>query len=260
MLGFARNSNYLANPAGFTAISAVGGTTSTFSLGGITYREHRFTATGVFTVTNIGSSNLIDVLIVAGGGGGGFPSGGRGCGGGAGGQVRTVNTGVSVSSYTITVGAAGSAGTSSNLRGGTGTNSTAIGVSSLGGKGGGGGSAGSTDPAPAASGAGTGGSIGTLGTVPNSAGAGGGAGSVVPALQGGAGQQGRGHSRGASQGVHERGFASAIAAQQSQGFALVEAERDFLQHHGLAIAGFEVFDLQQFSHGGPPRRGPGTPP
>jgi hypothetical protein len=67
------------------------------------YRYHAFTSTGTstFTVSNIGTSNLMDVLVVAGGGSG------IQTGGGAGGVVLHQNRTMTVRTYTVTVGAGG---------------------------------------------------------------------------------------------------------------------------------------------------------
>ncbi len=61
---------------------ATGGTTSTYSHGGVNYKLHKFTSNGTFSVTSIGGT--ADVLVVGGGGGGGWHSG---AGGGAGGMI-----------------------------------------------------------------------------------------------------------------------------------------------------------------------------
>ena len=68
------------------------------------WRIHRFNSSGTFTLTSfVGTTLLIDYLIVSGGGGGGMDMGG----GGGGGGVLTGSATLSVSSYTITVGGGG---------------------------------------------------------------------------------------------------------------------------------------------------------
>ena len=67
-------------------------------------------------------------------------------------------------------------------------------------------------------------------------------------------------ARGARQRVDQRGLARAVAAQQGQGVAFGQRERNALQHHGLAVARAEAFDAQQFIRHGRPPHGPGTRP
>ena len=97
--------------AGSDFIAATGGCIATSG----DYKIHKFTGPGTFTVTASGSpggSDTVEYLVVAGGGGGGGDLGG---GGGAGGYRTTFPspaTGglpVSVTSYSITVGAGGTA-------------------------------------------------------------------------------------------------------------------------------------------------------
>jgi hypothetical protein len=98
-----------------------------------------FTSDGTFTVPD--GITQVDVLIVAGGGGGGGSAGGgaSGAGGGAGGVVYKEDVSVTPQSdYNITVGAGGgSTGSSSDLQGSNGGNSSAFGFTALGGGGGG---------------------------------------------------------------------------------------------------------------------------
>jgi hypothetical protein len=69
---------------------AFGGTVTTYTDGGITYKVHTFTSSGDFTVTSGGS---VDYLIVAGGGGGKSHGATDGSGGGgAGGFLCSVDT------------------------------------------------------------------------------------------------------------------------------------------------------------------------
>jgi hypothetical protein len=88
-------------------VSATGGTVTTYSSGGKTYRVHTFTTNGTFTVTSGGS---VDVLCVGGGGGGRitFEQGYVGGGGGGGQVVYQTNLSVSPGSYPATVGQGGS--------------------------------------------------------------------------------------------------------------------------------------------------------
>ena len=94
---------------GGSSVTATGGTVTTYSLSGTTYKVHTFTSSGTFTVS--GGSFSCDILVVAGGGGGGagyssmvdVPAGG----GGAGGLITTTGVTFASSSYSITVGAGG---------------------------------------------------------------------------------------------------------------------------------------------------------
>ena len=54
--------------------------------------------------------------------------------------------------------------------------------------------------------------------------------------------------RGPRQRVDQRGLARAVAAQQRQRLAFAEREGHVVQHHGLAVAGAQVLDAQQFRH------------
>ena len=111
---------------GDTFISATGGTTTTSG----DYKIHTFTSTGCFTVASVSSScaslNDVSYMVVAGGaGGGGADNGAKGAGGGAGGfregktttdtytaSPLNAGSGITVisSTYPITVGAGGAAG------------------------------------------------------------------------------------------------------------------------------------------------------
>lgn len=86
-----------------TGVVATGGSISTYTSGGITYKLHTFTGTSSLNVTNGGTAA---VLAVAGGSGGGLSN--IGSGGGGGGQVVT-NYSVSLTpqQYAATVGAGG---------------------------------------------------------------------------------------------------------------------------------------------------------
>lgn len=126
--------------AGEQFILATGGTESTFSDAGVTYKVHQFTSGGTLTVTSAPSGLLMDYLIVAGGGGGGQSSGGgAGGGGGGAGGLLTGTTAPSVTAYSIVVGAGGGVGAlASNDAGTNGGDSSAFGLTSIGGGGGGG--------------------------------------------------------------------------------------------------------------------------
>jgi hypothetical protein len=111
--------------------TATGGTTSTYSYGGVDYKLHKFTATGTtnFVVSQVLSGSRIDVLVIAGGGGGaGGRTGASNGGGGAAGGLRWFTTQTpTASTYVATVGAGG-AGTAADTGNGTkGTNSSFIG-------------------------------------------------------------------------------------------------------------------------------------
>jgi hypothetical protein len=117
---------------------ATGGTITTFSSGGFTYRKHTFNSTATFTVLN--AVRTWDVYLLAGGGGGGsFMGGGLpGWGGGGGGSYSiTVSAPtLAVGSRTVTRGAGGAAGCGGSFSGGGG-DSTVPGVGTVGGGGGG---------------------------------------------------------------------------------------------------------------------------
>ena len=88
------------------APDASGGTETTYTSGGTTYKVHTFLSDGTFTVNN---GKSMDMLIVAGGGGGGNYLGG---GGGGGSVLYVRNRTISAASYTIQVGTGGSGGSS----------------------------------------------------------------------------------------------------------------------------------------------------
>ena len=112
--------------------SATGGTESTYTSGGVTYKVHTFTSSGTFTA---GSSGSVDVLLVAGGGAGGHRHAG---GGGAGGVIASANKSLYAGSFTIVVGGGGyTAFGGVDLTGPSGSNTTAFGLTAVGGGGGG---------------------------------------------------------------------------------------------------------------------------
>ena len=85
-----------------TFVEATGGTVTTITDGGVNYKVHTFTSGGTFNVTSGGD---IEYLVVGRGAGGGNGTGNSSSGsGGSGGQVLSLNEGISVSSYTISIG------------------------------------------------------------------------------------------------------------------------------------------------------------
>ena len=109
-----------------------GGHESVYVDGGTRYRVHTFYKSGTFT----SHKNLtINVFIVAGGGAGG--SGWYGGGGGAGGVVYRPGLSITAQSYSIVIGDGGVRSLALDVRGGSGGNSTAFGLTAIGGGGGG---------------------------------------------------------------------------------------------------------------------------
>jgi len=125
--------------------AATGGATEEYDSGGKRYKSHTFTSNGTFEVTTVGDAtdnrNQVDYLIIGGGGGGSAYNNGTnwggGGGGGAGGYQTTLGTSggnssakskvtVTAQSYTVTIGAGGGPATN-------GSDSSAIGITSLGG-------------------------------------------------------------------------------------------------------------------------------
>jgi hypothetical protein len=134
-------------------LTASGGTINTYSSGGKNYRVHTFTSSENFVVsegnTNIIKDNVVDYLIIAGGGGGGSDVAGGG--GGAGGYRTTLGTSggnstaesnitVTAQTFGITIGAGG-LGQKASFQTTppapssptSGSNSFALGISSIGG-------------------------------------------------------------------------------------------------------------------------------
>ena len=130
----AATSNYTINRQFIMSVAVLptGGTVTTDG----TYRIHTFTSSGTFTTAfNAG----VELLVVGGGGGGAGTFAG---GGGAGGVVHDPSGATMTSgSYTITVGQGGLGGLGwqniNGMRGNTGTDSTAFGLTAKGGGGGG---------------------------------------------------------------------------------------------------------------------------
>lgn len=110
--------------------AASGGTETTISEGGVTYKVHTFTSNGTLTVSTGGE---FEYLIVAGGGGGGTRHGG---GGGAGGW-RSGTATVAAGAASIVVGSGGAGGVVNTSRGANGGDSSAFGITATGGGGGG---------------------------------------------------------------------------------------------------------------------------
>ena len=87
-----------------TSIVATGGTVTTSGA----YKIHTFTTSSTFTLTSNPLNKTFDVLVVAGGGSGGSNYNGFAGGGGGGGVLYNVNIALTLQSYSITVGGAGS--------------------------------------------------------------------------------------------------------------------------------------------------------
>ena len=106
------------------------GSTAVYTVGGQKYLSHAITSSGIVTVS--GNKMEVDYLIIAGGGGGGCLGGGGGAGGVLTGTAKQLDPGT----YSVTVGGGGLNG-GDNVRGATGGNTTAFGLTALGGGGGG---------------------------------------------------------------------------------------------------------------------------
>ena len=123
---------------------------------------------GTLTFSHLGSgASAVDAFLVGGGGGGaGSPYGNYGGGGGGGGYTRTETRTVTLTAYSIVIGAGGSAGDNSS-NGGAGGTTSAFGVTASGGMGGPGGHneliRGANGGSGGGSSAGTGGSDGSDG-------------------------------------------------------------------------------------------------
>jgi len=160
--------------AAFAPLVATGGTVSTVG----DYKVHKFTSPGTFQVTEAGSPDamVVEYLIVAGGGGMGYGYGGAG---GAGGYraagcgpspLQAPAAAVSVTSYPISVGAAGGGGpvrpVGPYAPASSGSSSDAINLTAAGG-GYGGSTPGSAPGGPGGSGGGAGGPSGGSGGTGN---------------------------------------------------------------------------------------------
>ncbi len=96
-------SDYSLSGSSCVTSACTGGTESTATISGITYKIHKFTTSGSLSCP---SSRTGDVLIVGGGGGGGLDMGG---GGGGGGVVVLSSSTIGVGSSTVVVGSGGAA-------------------------------------------------------------------------------------------------------------------------------------------------------
>ena len=92
----------------YTPVSASGGTITTYTSGGITYKVHTFNTTGAnsFVATGYGNLNA-RVLLVGGGGAGGGSAPAYSGGGGGGGQVIDTTLTISSGTYSLYIGEAG---------------------------------------------------------------------------------------------------------------------------------------------------------
>ena len=99
-----------------------GGTETTYTSGGTTYKVHSFTSSGFFRVT---AAISVDFLIVGGGGGTAAAelSYGATGGGGAGGMVEGTGITIPAGKHTITVGQGGAASNAYNVAGSGGDSS-----------------------------------------------------------------------------------------------------------------------------------------
>jgi len=126
---FNRTGNRASKPF-VVSFSASGGNVNGLEPGN-GYKYHTFTGPGTFTVS--GTTNNIEVLMVAGGGGGGDGGGGNGGGGGAGGVRFYPSLPISPGSYPISVGGGGNGAPSFSTPGTAGTPTTAFGKTATGG-------------------------------------------------------------------------------------------------------------------------------
>ena len=112
---------------------ASGGTVTTITTGGKTYRVHSCTSNGTFTV----SRGLIpfEVLVVGGGGGGGADNNWHGSGGGGGFDTQ-VTQALANGDHTVTRGSGGGGGTGTNSYGAAGGTSSIGSITAAGGAGG----------------------------------------------------------------------------------------------------------------------------
>lgn len=93
-------------------VVATGGTTNSYTVGGVDYISHTFLSSGTFTLNQ---NKTVDYMIVAGGGSGGSHNitSSTGAGGGGAGGFRTfTNVSLTAGSFTATVGTGGTAGVS----------------------------------------------------------------------------------------------------------------------------------------------------
>jgi len=134
----AQKASLMAASNAFTGMVATGGTITTDG----NFKVHTFNTGATFEVTQIGSLDTVEFLVIAGGGGGGGAGGneGQGGGGGAGGlrnsyasessgggaSTQTVQT-VTATTYVVAVGAGGVGG--ANINGTQGSASSIAGFS-----------------------------------------------------------------------------------------------------------------------------------
>lgn len=116
------------------SISATGGIISDITWNGVSYRVHRFNTDGSFVVSDAGTNQTMEVILVGGGGSGGVDNG---SGGGAGGLIDTIITPANTT-YNIVIGAGGQSriGSQDDGPGYSGFNTTGFGLTALGGAGG----------------------------------------------------------------------------------------------------------------------------
>jgi len=91
--------------------SAIGGTISYYTSGGVAYTVHSFLSTYASSLLTIFAPIQADILLVGGGQGGNTSYGGQNYGpGGGAGQVRTTSTTLLSGQYIVTIGAGGASG------------------------------------------------------------------------------------------------------------------------------------------------------
>jgi hypothetical protein len=202
MIRFNTDLNYLEEyrQGQWIALSSVftadGGTITTYVDGGVNYKVHTFTSSGIFTV--LSGTGSVDYLIVGGGGGGGGAQASNDCGGGGGGAggMLTGTITASTQGYTVTIGGGGSGG-GEQTSGSNGGNSSVFGVTCIGGGGGAARVGGGSSSTPGNGGSGGGGTctglIG-LGTAGQGNDGGGGSGTAAGGSYGGGGKGSAGGS------------------------------------------------------------------
>jgi hypothetical protein len=117
----------------FVPAVASGGTVATYTESGVTYRTHSFTSTGAntFTISNMGTVNEFDILMVGGGGAAGNYAGG----GGGGEVVHVQKRALATTTYNLVVGAGGTGAVSSYTTSMNGQATTGFGETAKGGGG-----------------------------------------------------------------------------------------------------------------------------
>ena len=150
---------YIGTESAYAVISGTTGspTVHNYTDGDGTWRAYEWTGAGSFTVSS--SGGLEYELVAGGGGGGGGVAFSRHGGGGAGGLLFGTTT-LTPGTYSVTVGAGGTGGSSGTPRSTSGGNSTAIGLTAVGGGGGESGTDGTRDALSGGSGGGNGGFLG----------------------------------------------------------------------------------------------------